>query len=223
MPSPSSETVIPVQSSAKSRSRRGRSSFTPLSWQGDARRHRRSRRGREIDRRARHCARARLDVPRLGGDVPRRRAGRRPRPGEPAHRLRRRPRAARRRGRHRGDPHAGGLRARLAARRRPATSAPRSSSSSARCCRPATGSPRAATSAPSSRPAPTSRSCSPPASRSAPSGRGQPADEVAAARRARRARATHSPMVAADDAVELDTTGLTIDEVVARIVALVRG
>jgi cytidylate kinase len=30
-------------------------------------------------------------------------------------------------------------------------------------------------------------------------------------------------MVAADDAVEIDTTGLTIDEVVARIVALVRG
>ena len=33
----------------------------------------------------------------------------------------------------------------------------------------------------------------------------------------------HSPMVAAADAVEIDTTGLTVDEVVARIVALVRG
>jgi cytidylate kinase len=33
----------------------------------------------------------------------------------------------------------------------------------------------------------------------------------------------HSPMVAAPDAVEIDTTGLTIDDVVARIVALVRG
>jgi len=33
----------------------------------------------------------------------------------------------------------------------------------------------------------------------------------------------HSPMVAAADAVEVDTTGLSIDEVVARIVALVRG
>jgi cytidylate kinase len=32
----------------------------------------------------------------------------------------------------------------------------------------------------------------------------------------------HSPMVAAPDAVEVDTTGLTIDEVVARIVELVR-
>ena len=31
----------------------------------------------------------------------------------------------------------------------------------------------------------------------------------------------HSPMVAAPDAVEVDTTGLGIDEVVARIVALV--
>jgi len=32
----------------------------------------------------------------------------------------------------------------------------------------------------------------------------------------------HSPMVAADDAVEVDTTGLSIDDVVARLVALVR-
>jgi cytidylate kinase len=31
----------------------------------------------------------------------------------------------------------------------------------------------------------------------------------------------HSPMVAASDAIEVDTTGLTIDEVVERIVALV--
>src|SRR3954471_20839762 len=118
MPSPSSETVIPVQSSEKSRSRRGRSSITPLSCQGDARRHRRSRRGREIDRRARRRARARLHVPRLGGDVPRRRARRRPRPGEPADRLRRRSRAARRRRRLGCDPHARDLRPRLAPRRR---------------------------------------------------------------------------------------------------------
>jgi cytidylate kinase len=33
----------------------------------------------------------------------------------------------------------------------------------------------------------------------------------------------HSPMVAAPDAVGIDTTGLTVDDVVARIVALVRG
>jgi CMP/dCMP kinase len=52
--------------------------------------------------------------------------------------------------------------------------------------------------------------------------RGQPADEVAARDERDRTR-DHSPMVAADDAVELDTTGLTIDEVVARLVALVRG
>jgi CMP/dCMP kinase len=52
--------------------------------------------------------------------------------------------------------------------------------------------------------------------------RGQPAGEVAA-RDERDRRRDHSPMVAADDAVELDTTGLSIDEVVARIVALVRG
>ena len=32
----------------------------------------------------------------------------------------------------------------------------------------------------------------------------------------------HSPMVAAEDAVEVDTTGLSIDDVVARLVALVR-
>ena len=52
--------------------------------------------------------------------------------------------------------------------------------------------------------------------------RGQPAGEVAA-RDERDRRRDHSPMVAADDAVELDTTGLSIDDVVARIVALVRG
>jgi CMP/dCMP kinase len=52
--------------------------------------------------------------------------------------------------------------------------------------------------------------------------RGQPADEVAARDERDRTRA-HSPMVAADDAVEVDTTGLDVDEVVARIVALVRG
>jgi CMP/dCMP kinase len=52
--------------------------------------------------------------------------------------------------------------------------------------------------------------------------RGLPAGEVAARDERDRSR-DHSPMVAADDAVELDTTGLSIDEVVARIVALVRG
>jgi cytidylate kinase len=52
--------------------------------------------------------------------------------------------------------------------------------------------------------------------------RGQPPDEVAA-RDERDRNRDHSPMVAADDAVEVDTTGLTIDEVVARLVALVRG
>jgi len=31
----------------------------------------------------------------------------------------------------------------------------------------------------------------------------------------------HSPLVAADDAVQLDTTGLTLDEVIARVAALV--
>jgi cytidylate kinase len=51
--------------------------------------------------------------------------------------------------------------------------------------------------------------------------RGRPAGEVAARDERDRSR-DHSPMVAADDAVELDTTGLSIDEVVARIVALVR-
>jgi CMP/dCMP kinase len=41
-------------------------------------------------------------------------------------------------------------------------------------------------------------------------------------RDARDASREHSPMVAAADAVEVDTTGLGIDEVVARIVELVR-
>src|SRR6185312_12068116 len=50
--------------------------------------------------------------------------------------------------------------------------------------------------------------------------RGQPADEVRA-RDERDATRDHSPMVAADDAVELDTTGLSIDQVVERLVALV--
>jgi CMP/dCMP kinase len=52
--------------------------------------------------------------------------------------------------------------------------------------------------------------------------RGQPVEEIAARDERDRTR-EHSPMVAADEAVEVDTTGLTIDEVVARIVALVRG
>jgi len=52
--------------------------------------------------------------------------------------------------------------------------------------------------------------------------RGQPPDEVRA-RDERDATRDHSPMVAAADAVELDTTGLSIDEVVDRLVALVRG
>ena len=51
--------------------------------------------------------------------------------------------------------------------------------------------------------------------------RGQPPEEIAA-RDERDASRDHSPMVAADDAVEIDTTGLSIDEVVARLVALVR-
>jgi CMP/dCMP kinase len=52
--------------------------------------------------------------------------------------------------------------------------------------------------------------------------RGQPTDEVRARDERDRTR-DHSPMVAADDAVEVDTTGLSIDEVVGRLVALVRG
>jgi len=52
--------------------------------------------------------------------------------------------------------------------------------------------------------------------------RGEPPEDLRA-RDERDASRDHSPMVAADDAVELDTTGLSIDEVVARIVALVRG
>lgn len=53
---------------------------------------------------------------------------------------------------------------------------------------------------------------------------GRPLDEVLADQRDRDARdesREHSPLRPADDAVELDTTGLSIDEVVARIAALV--
>jgi cytidylate kinase len=50
--------------------------------------------------------------------------------------------------------------------------------------------------------------------------RGVAVDEVRE-RDQRDAGREHSPMVAADDAVEVDTTGLSIDEVVQRIVALV--
>jgi CMP/dCMP kinase len=50
--------------------------------------------------------------------------------------------------------------------------------------------------------------------------RGQPVGEVRE-RDARDAGREHSPMHAAPDAVKVDTTGLTIDEVVARIVGLV--
>jgi cytidylate kinase len=49
------------------------------------------------------------------------------------------------------------------------------------------------------------------------------APEAVRERDERDAARQHSPMVAAADAVEIDTTGLTVDEVVARIVALVRG
>jgi cytidylate kinase len=52
--------------------------------------------------------------------------------------------------------------------------------------------------------------------------RGQPPEEIRA-RDERDANRDHSPMLAADGAVEVDTTGLSIDEVVARLVALVRG
>jgi cytidylate kinase len=52
--------------------------------------------------------------------------------------------------------------------------------------------------------------------------RGQPAGEVKE-RDERDAGRDHGPMVAAPDAIELDTTGLSIDDVVGRIVALVRG
>ena len=50
--------------------------------------------------------------------------------------------------------------------------------------------------------------------------RGQPAGEVRE-RDERDAGREHSPMMAAPDAVEVDTTGLGIDDVVARIVELV--
>jgi cytidylate kinase len=52
--------------------------------------------------------------------------------------------------------------------------------------------------------------------------RGQPPEEVRA-RDERDANRDHSPMAVADGAVEVDTTGLSIDDVVARLVALVHG
>jgi cytidylate kinase len=50
--------------------------------------------------------------------------------------------------------------------------------------------------------------------------REQPVDEIRE-RDARDAGREHSPMLPAPDAVEVDTTGLSVDEVVERIVALV--
>jgi cytidylate kinase len=52
--------------------------------------------------------------------------------------------------------------------------------------------------------------------------RGQSAGDVRA-RDERDAGREHAPMMAADGAHEVDTTGLSVDEVVDRIVALVRG
>jgi cytidylate kinase len=54
---------------------------------------------------------------------------------------------------------------------------------------------------------------------------GRPIDDVLAEQRARDERdesREHSPLRAAADAVELDTTGLSVDEVVRRIAAMVR-
>jgi cytidylate kinase len=54
---------------------------------------------------------------------------------------------------------------------------------------------------------------------------GEPFSDVLAAQRRRDARDTereHGALHAAEDAVELDTTGFSLDEVVARVIALVR-
>jgi len=54
---------------------------------------------------------------------------------------------------------------------------------------------------------------------------GEPVEQVLEAQRQRDARDTereHGALRAAEDAVELDTTGFSLDEVVARVVALVR-
>jgi cytidylate kinase len=54
---------------------------------------------------------------------------------------------------------------------------------------------------------------------------GEPVEDVLAAQRRRDASDTereHGALRAAEDAVELDTTGFTLDEVVARVVSLVR-
>ncbi|MGN6258956.1 MAG: (d)CMP kinase [Solirubrobacterales bacterium] len=54
---------------------------------------------------------------------------------------------------------------------------------------------------------------------------GEPVEQVLEAQRQRDARDTereHGALRAAEDAVELDTTGLSLDEVVARVVALAR-
>ena len=78
-------------------------------------------------------------------------------PSGAGHPLRRRPRAARRRGRQRRDPHARDLPGGLAARRRSRRARGAARPSSARSSPTATGWPRAATSARSWRPTPSSR------------------------------------------------------------------
>ena len=167
-------------------------------------------------------ARARLHVPRLRGDVPRRRAGRRPRPGEPADRASTATACcstARTSPRRSARPEISDLASRRAAD--PAVRAALLDKQRALLSRGdwvAEGRDIGTVVAPGA----DVRSGSRPASRSAPQRRGQPRGRGRARATSATARATHSPMVAADDAVELDTTGLSIDEVVARLVALVQ-
>ena len=185
MPSPSRDTVMPVHSSAKSRSRSGCSSFTcPIvsaamlvAIDGPA--------GAGKSTVARAVARALGFTYLDSGAMYRCVALAWPRdPETPRHPLRGRARAARRGGRQRGDPHAGDLPAGLAARDRPGRARGDARQAARADRRAATGWPRAATSAPSSRRTPSSRSGSPRrgGARAAPrtAGRGGP--------RARRAR-----------------------------------
>ena len=213
---------------------------TSLTHHGD--RDRRPRRGRQVLCRARRRRRARLHLPRLRGDVPlrgagRHRARRRPRrprgDGRAGRRAADRPRGragrARRPRRQRGDPRAGGQRGLLAGLGPPAGEggdgrepAPDDRRRRLRRRGPRhrhRGQPRRAAQGLPHRLGGGARA---PPRRPDRRGRGRGARGAASSATAATRPASTAPCGAAEDAVEIDTTGLSQEEVVARVVALAR-
>ena len=128
---------------------------------------------------------------------------------------------------HRPDPRAVGVRTRPLASPPTPTCARRSSPSSSGSSARATGWPRGATSARSSRPTPRSRCSSPPTPRERARRRAAELGVDAATvladlteRDTRDSQRVHAPLVPAADAVPVDSTGLSLDEVVDQILTL---